>query len=272
MVCYLINKKSLIMPYIQVYSHQNIYYEQIQGDTRKPILVFLHEALGCIEMWKNVPNYLCEKTGYRGLVYDRIGFGKSSDLNKNRTINYLHDSALNELPLVLSLAIPNQEYILVGHSDGGSIALIHASEQPELLKAIITEAAHVFVENETIKGIKLAKSAWLQGKLDGLNRYHGEKTESLFLAWANTWLNNGFKYWNIEYLLPSINCPIFAIQGSDDQYGTEKQLNLITSLIPKNATSEMVQNCGHTPHKDEKEKIIHIMSNFIILVTSNSEA
>lgn len=240
-----------------------IHYKRIDGDPERPCLIFLHEGLGCTAMWREFPRMLCERTGCPGLSYDRIGYGKSSALRKVRTVHYMHEAALRELPRVLDRLLPNRPYVLVGHSDGGSIALIHGAERPPLLKGIITEAAHVFVESETIEGIRAADEAFEEGKLGGLTKYHGEKTTESFKAWSLTWLSAWFGYWNIEYLLPSIECPLLVIQGRDDQYGTEAQVASIVSKAGGTTRSMLLDDCGHSPHAERPDRVLEVMSEFI---------
>ena len=237
-------------------------YQLIAGDTAKPCLVFLHEGLGCSKMWKRFPELLCEATGCSGLLYDRLGYGQSSALLKPRTIHYLHEYALEELPRVLKALIPQQRYIIIGHSDGASIALIHAAEQPLLLQAIITQAAHVFVEPQTLEGVKVADQAWDAGKLQGLIKYHGEKTAQIFKAWSTTWQQPWFEFWNIEYLLPSIQVPVLAIQGKDDQYGSDFQ---VASIVDKVTFGEaqLIENCAHNPHFEAPAEVLKSMKRFI---------
>lgn len=239
-------------------------YKLIEGDPSKPILIFLHEGLGCTEMWKAFPSKLCLKTGYPGLMYDRIGYGQSSALKNDRTTHYLHDYATFELPQLIEKLLPNRTYFLIGHSDGGSISLIHASTQDPSIRGVITEAAHVFVEDITLNGIKFALEEFRVGRLISLQKYHGKKTESIFYAWADTWLKSEFLHWNIEYLLPSIKCPVLAIQGKNDQYGTELQLDKIVSGVGKVGTKMMIDNCGHAPHRDQPGLVLGAMSEFIL--------
>ncbi len=197
------------------------------------------------------------------MLYDRAGYGRSSPLSSARTIHYLHDYALNELPEVVNALVPGRPHILVGLSDGGSISLIYGAERSPLLRGIITEAAHVFVETETINGIREADEAFGQGKFGALYKCHGEKTRTLFKAWSETWLSDWFRHWNIEYLLPSISCPILATQGMDDQYGTEHQINTIVAQSSGRCESLLVENCGHAPHREQPEVMIDIFSRFV---------
>ncbi len=248
------------MPELTTATGQRIYYQHIEGERDIPTLVFLHEGLGCVAMWDDFPRRLCGQTGCPGLVYDRIGYGRSSPLQQKRTVHYLHEYALMELPLVLERLLPASPVILVGHSDGGSIALIYAAERPSRLLGTITEAAHVYVDEETLAGIALAEKAWRQGKMGGLMKYHGDKTEELFWAWAETWQTSWFRSWNIEYLLPSISIPLLVIQGENDQYGTLAQVDAIVSASSGKNRFQIVEDCGHIPHIDDPDTVLESMS------------
>lgn len=251
------------MAHIVLSEERRIYYEWIDGDANAPCLVFLHEGLGCTAMWRDFPERLCRLTGCAGLIYDRRGFGRSSRSTVRRTIHYMHEDALYELPGVLAALIPERTVILIGHSDGGSIALIHGAERPPKLAGIITEAAHVFVERITLKGIRVTAKAYEEGKLAGLAKYHGEKSDAVFRAWADTWLSDWFIDWNIEYLLPAITAPLLVMQGEDDQYATVRQVEAIVSRAGGAATASFVENCGHTPHLEQSEKVLSLMKTFI---------
>jgi len=240
-----------------------LHYQLIEGDSNKPYLVFLHEGLGCIEMWKSFPQQLCLLTGCPGLVFDRLGYGQSSALKNVRSIHYMHQYALQELPQILATLLVDCNYILVGHSDGASIGLIYAAEQPPLLKGLISVAAHVFVEPETINGIKLADVAYDAGKLSALEKYHGDKTAAIFKAWSQTWLKPEFMSWNIEYLLPSIKVPLLAIQGIDDQYGSGRQVSSIVEQAAGRSFALMIEDCGHSPHLEAPERVLTEMDDFI---------
>lgn len=250
------------MPILHLSPDHDIYYELMEGDPARPVLVFLHEGLGSCAMWKDFPARLCQATGCRGLLYDRLGYGRSSPLTQRRRLHYLHDYALRELPQVLDQLVPEQEHVVIGHSDGGSIALIYASQQPPRLRAIVTEAAHVFVEAVTLDGIRAADAAFDAGKLRALAKYHGDKTQAIFKAWSETWLSQGFQFWNIEYLLPSITCPALVLQGSDDQYGSAAQVDAIVAQALQ-AEPVIMPRCGHTPHLEQPQAVLARMQEFV---------
>lgn len=238
-------------------------YHMIDGDPDKPVLVFLHEGLGCIAMWKSFPEKLCAATGCAGLIYDRCGYGQSSALQKPRSIHYIHEYAIIELPALLDHVLADRPYIVVGHSDGGSIALIHAASQRPGLQGVITEAAHIFIEDITLAGIRVADAAWEQGKLKGLHKYHGDKTAQTFKAWSATWLTPAFAHWNIEYLLPAITAPCCIIQGVDDQYGSADQVDRIVAQVSGSATGHMLPDCAHSPHLEAEQATLAVMQEFI---------
>ncbi|MCB0561553.1 MAG: alpha/beta hydrolase [Lewinellaceae bacterium] len=236
----------------------------VEASAALPTLVFLHDALGSIAQWKGFPLKLALRSGLNAVAYDRCGHGGSGPLLQTRNKEYLHREALEILPdLLQQLQIPNP--ILIGHSDGGTIALIYAAyHQPT---AIITEAAHAFVEEITLQGIREAVSR--KGLLlQKLTRYHGAKTEALFNAWADTWLDEGFRDWSLEALLPRINCPALIIQGQQDQYGSEQQLGRIVNGIGPSANAVRIKHCGHTPHRQAEEAVLEEMAAFIETVVS----
>ena len=258
------------MPNLNLNQDQILYYKRIDGDFNKPQLVFLHEGLGCERMWKDFPEELCKRTGCPGLIYDRIGYGQSTPLMSKRTVHYLHHYAFDELPIVLESLIPHRSFILVGHSDGASISLIHASQKPQNLIGIISLAAHVIVEQETLEGIRTAEVAWNLNKLDGLYKYHGDKTGKIFNAWVKTWLSPWFESWSIEYLLSSVDVPVLALQGENDQYATDKQIHLINEKVNGKVTPLLVKGCAHSPHTEAKEEVSVIMSRFILDVIADN--
>lgn len=251
------------MPLLSLGPGRAIHYETIAAaDPRRPHLVFLHEGLGCTTMWGDFPQRLCAATGCPGLVYDRVGYGRSSPLAGPRDARYLHDYALDELPAVLDGLLPAQDYALVGHSDGGSIGLIHAATRPPRLRALITEAAHVFVEEVTLAGIRAAVAAHAAGRLRGLARHHGERADAMFRAWHGIWLDASFRDWNVTALLPEIAAPVLAIQGGDDQYGTPAQVEAIVAGDARRRPA-MIADCAHTPHREQAETVLCLMRDFL---------
>ena len=251
------------MPLLELEPDYRLHYQRIDGPTHRPCLIFLHEGLGSVSQWRDFPERLCAATSCPGLVYDRLGHGQSSPLRQARTIHFMHEYALCELPRLLAALLPGRPYLLVGHSDGGSIALIHGAARPPALLGIITEAAHVFVEEQTLAGITSADQAFAAGRLKGLTRHHGANTESMFTAWSRAWLDPAFRFWTIEYLLPAITAPLLVLQGQDDQYGTPAQVERIASSSGGAATPLLLPGCGHAPHLEQPELVLDHMAAFV---------
>jgi pimeloyl-ACP methyl ester carboxylesterase len=196
------------------------------------------------------------------LVYDRWGYGDSEPFTLPRKKSYLHDEALVSLPSVLQECGVGRA-VLIGHSDGGSIALIYASKHPEGVRAVITEAAHVFVEDVTLEGIRKAVKDYTVTDLGTrLTRYHGDKTDRVFHGWADTWLSPDFRDWNIEAFLPGVCCPVLVIQGINDRYGTPAQVRAIERQVCGPSRPLLVP-CGHIPHAEAREKVLEEMARFI---------
>jgi pimeloyl-ACP methyl ester carboxylesterase len=234
------------------------------GEGSRPTLVFLHEGLGSIEMWHDFPAIMAANTTCDCLMYDRWGHGKSDPLDVQRALGYVHDEALDSLPDVLN-RVHVDDAILIGHSDGGSIALIFAAEYPEIVRGIITEAAHVFVEEITLEGIREALDIYKNTELkQKLARYHGDNAEKIFGAWHETWLQPEFKSWDIQDCLPKITCPVLVIQGEDDQYGTIAQVQAISSQVTGPSKVLLIPNCAHIPHREAKDRVVQEMTKFIL--------
>lgn len=228
----------------------------------RPTIVFLHESFGCIKHWKSFPERLAEAAECNVLVYDRQGYGASDPFATDKRDNdYLEKEAVVLNEILEQFQIDNA--ILFGHSDGGSIALIGAAKFPKKIKAVITEGAHVFVESITRTGIENAVEIYKKGMLrDKLWAYHGEKTDLVFRLWAETWLSETFKNWDIERFLPKIVCPVLAIQGKKDEYGSLRQIESIVSNVSGNAF-RFLPDAGHTPHREKQEETIKEVVRFI---------
>lgn len=242
--------------------HIEIIGDHSSSDT---VLVFLHDAIGSVSQWKDFPQLLCKQTHLPGLLYDRSGHGTSGPLTGHRQPDYMHRYAWEELAAVVQSKLRDKKLILVGHSDGGSIALLFASQFPQQVKAIITMAAHVFVEEITLEGIRATRDTFAEGDwMDKLKKHHGNNTESIFEAWWKTWLSPGFRNWNIEDRLTHVVCPVFAIQAKDDNYGSEKQVDAILHGISGGGEKWMIDGkCGHAPWKSRTNEVVSAIAHFI---------
>lgn len=237
--------------HVQVHGVRLAVHRHAIGEGRAArTMVFLLDSLGCITTWRDFPQVLGKATGCDVLIYDRQGYGRSDPFGPTpRQVDYMHREAdaLHELLEAEDIA----QAILFGHSDGGTIALLAAASHPQSVSAVITEGAHVFVEEETLNGIRAAERAWAgTDPRQRLLKHHGGRTEALFRAWTETWQAPFFRDRDITREIVAIRCPVLALQGMDDEYGTEAQVNAITNAVGVHAHSYMVPGAAHTPHKE----------------------
>jgi len=238
------------------------------GDDR-PTLVLLHEGLGCVERWKTFPELLAEATGCQALAYSRRGYGSSIGRLPPWPLTYMHEEALEVLPRVLDVAAIDRA-ILIGHSDGASIALIQAGggNDPRL-QAMVLMAPHVFVEQVAVDSIRQARAAFEGDDLrERLERYHGDNVDDAFRGWNGAWLDPGFRQWNIEPYLASISIPLLLIQGEDDQYGSHRQLESIAGRVRGPVTTCLLPDCRHSPHLDQPEATLREIARFVTALIS----
>jgi pimeloyl-ACP methyl ester carboxylesterase len=228
-------------------------------------LVMLHEGLGSVSMWRDFPEQVARATGCRTLVYSRRGYGRSSPLDAPRQVDYMHEEARLWLPAILG-QLGIRRPVLLGHSDGASIALIHAASPESDVAGIIALAPHVKVEDLTVRSIDAAKTAYMNSDLRArLSRHHVD-VDSAFWGWNRIWLDPAFRSWNIEALLPAIRCPVLAIQGLDDEYGTMEQIASIARAAPGSRLLALPA-CRHSPHRDQPQAVLAAAREFISLTT-----
>jgi pimeloyl-ACP methyl ester carboxylesterase len=226
-----------------------------------PAMVFLHEGLGSVSMWRDFPQRLADATGCEAVVYSRCGYGRSDPAPLPRSTRYLHDEALLALPELLD-RLNIERPFLFGHSDGASIALIHAGGCTRPLSGIVLMAPHVLVEDISISGISAAKLAYQSTDLrQRLGRHH-QDVDGVFWSWNDIWLHPDFRAWNIEEYVAPISVPILAIQGEDDEYATMEQLDRIARL-GRDVELLKLADCRHSPHKDQPGAVIAAVSDFV---------
>jgi pimeloyl-ACP methyl ester carboxylesterase len=226
----------------------------------EPALVFLHEGLGSVALWRDFPARLAALTGRRALVYSRAGHGQSDVPREDRTPRFMHEEALDVLPELLRVAGISEPPVLVGHSDGGSIALIYASSHP--VSALVLLAPHVFVEDVTVASIEEARETFATTELgERMSRYHRD-AERTFRLWNDIWLAPGFRSWNIEDVLAGVSAPMLLIQGNDDQYGTLAQIDAIERGV-RGRVSRAVLDARHAPHLEAPEETLKAAAEFL---------
>lgn len=238
------------MPYLTVRQHR-LHYQWAGGfRPGRETVVFLHDGLGAIGSWRDLPGQIGAALGMNALVYDRYGYGRSDPRARfpyafmNREVPTLGD-LLRRLGL--------ERVHLVGHSDGGSISLLFASRHPERVGSVVTEAAHTFVEDRTREGIQALLDAQAAGNPPGwLFKLHGPRAGALLRAWGRGWLSERHHQWNIFDALPGVRAPLLVVQGDTDEFGTEEQVRSIRERVP-HAETWLVKRCGHTPHSQAGE-------------------
>ena len=228
----------------------------------RPMVVFLHEGLGSVSMWRGFPAAFCNAHGFAGFVFSRYGYGRSTPKPAGEAWprDFMHRQAFEVLPALFAAAGIARPW-LFGHSDGGSIALLHASRFE--VAGVVAVAPHVFVEAVSIASIEQARLAYETTDLrQRLGRHHDDP-DSAFRGWNDAWLAPAFRDWNIEREIGSIACPVLAVQGVDDEYGTLEQIRAIQRRLPKTRLLE-IPECGHSPHRDQPEVLSREAGRFIL--------
>lgn len=232
-----------------------------------PVLVFLHEGLGSLALWKDFPRNVAAASGCGALVYSRYGYGASAPLLAPREPSFMHQEALSVLPRLLD-RLEIRDPILFGHSDGASIALIHAASAGRAVRGLILMAPHVMVEDICIRSIAAAKETYESSQLGRrLARYHADP-DAAFWGWCNIWLDPRFRAWSIESEVEQVRCPILAIQGFDDEYGTMRQVDRIAELCPDVELMKLAA-CGHSPHRDQPDAVVAAAARQIARLTAS---
>lgn len=228
-----------------------------------PTLVLLHEGLGSVALWKDFPHRLAEATGCGVLAYSRAGYGRSAPVDLPRPLTYMHEEAREVLPRILDAA-NIQQAVLIGHSDGASIALINASAvRDPRVRGLVLMAPHVFTEPRCLDSIRQAREAYNTGRLrEGLARYH-VNVDVAFRGWNDAWLDPGFEAWNLEGFIPGLTCSMLLIQGHDDEYATRAQLDAIEAGTSASCRVVWLDDCRHSPHRDRPDTTVSVIQEFI---------
>lgn len=233
---------------------------ELEGDDGRAPLVFLHEGLGSVGLWREFPREVREATGRRAMVYSRFGYGHSDPAKGPTTPDYMHHEALVVLPELLAV-LGIDAPVFVGHSDGASIALIHVGSG-SAASGLVLLAPHVFVEDESIAGVEAARDAFLTTDLPARLARHHDDAASTFWRWNEIWRAPEFRSWNIESSLPGVTAPVLLVQGRDDAYGTLRQLDAIEAGV-RGPVGRTVLDCGHSPHLERPTETLEAVKHFL---------
>lgn len=234
------------------------------GERAGPALVLLHEGLGCVALWKDFPAALASATGLDVYAYSRDGYGGSSPATLPRPLDYMERHARDVLPGVLD-ALGVREHVLVGHSDGATIALAAAGSRPDpRLRGVVVMAPHVMTEAVTVSTIRKACEAWASGALrERLARHHGENVEAAFRGWSGAWTDPAFRQWSIEACLDGIDVPVLAIRGDEDPYSSDAHLRRLEARVRGPVETLELPGCGHAPHLERTAPVLERIASFV---------
>lgn len=249
---------------------QQLEYRFISGDQLKPVLVLLHEGLGCVRLWKQFPQALNQATGHPVFVYSRAGYGESSGVELPRPIDFHRREGVDVLPRLLD-TLEFEQVIMLGHSDGASIAITYAGSAPRpVLRGLILLAPHIVAEPKGIENILSVREQYQTTDLRSrLARYHGNNVDSAFLGWADTWLDPRFADWSIAACLDTITVPVLAIRGADDPYNTGFHVEEIGRRVAASAELMQLAQCAHAPQFEAAERVMVAVTAFIKRVSDD---
>lgn len=235
------------------------------GDLRgdHPPVILLHDSLGSVEQWRDFPQLLSQATGRQVLAYDRLGFGRSTPRSDRPSVDFIREEAVVYLPALVQ-ALGLRRYALFGHSVGGAMALVIAATYVAACEAVVTEAAQSFVEPRTVAGIRASQAQFANpAQFERISRYHGTRARWVLDAWTQVWLSAEFSGWSLDPYLPAISCPVLAIHGDLDEYGSEQFPRRITHGVSGPAELAILPHCGHVPHRERREEVLRLSAAFL---------
>ncbi len=230
---------------------------------RKPPIVLFHDSLGCEALWRSFPERLSKASGRPVIAYDRLGFGRSDPYPGRLGFDFIEREAREAFP-ALRAHFGFDRFVALGHSVGGEMAVTTAAAYPAECEALVTVSAQAFIEECTLAGIREAERAFAEpGEMDRLKKYHGEKAEWVLNAWTKTWLAPEFADWNLDADLARVKCPVLAVHGEDDEYGSPRHPRRIASLVAGPSKAEIIPGCGHVPHREREELLVSLVCQFL---------
>jgi len=233
------------------------------GQSARPPIILLHDSLGSVEQWRDFPQALAQTTSTEVIAYDRLGFGKSAPRSGRPAVDFVTDEAARFFP-ALRRALGLETFVLFGHSVGGAMALAIAAAERETCTAVITEAAQAFVEPRTLAGIRAASAEFERPEqFARLTRWHGEKARWVLDAWAGVWLSPQFGSWSLDEQLARVCCPVLAIHGDRDEYGSVEFPRRITGKAGGPSELAILEGCGHVPHRERREDVLRLTASFL---------
>jgi len=226
-------------------------------------IVLLHDSLGSVELWREFPERLCEATGRRVVAYDRLGFGRSDAREGEMPPDFIADEARSFFPVVLE-QLGVHRFVALGHSVGGGMAVNCAAALSARCEALVTESAQAFVEDRTVQGLRVAREQFKEpGQMQRLARYHGDKAAWVLQAWLGTWLSPAFAAWSLEAVLPKVACPVLALHGAQDEYGSAAHPQMIGRLASGPARVAVLPGIGHVPHREQPADVIAAVRDWL---------
>jgi pimeloyl-ACP methyl ester carboxylesterase len=249
------------VPFVDVLGHR-LEIERIAG--RAPVLVFLHEGLGCVARWRDFPRAVAAATGHAAIVYSRRGYGQSDAAAQPWPLGFMHDEARGDLPELLAREGVD-DAVLIGHSDGASIALVYAGEIGRGVRGVVAMAPHVFVEDVTVRAIAALREQYADPATEvrsKLGKHHAD-VDGTFYGWADAWLAPAFRRWDLTGFLPGVSVPVLVIQGEGDEYGTLAQVDAVCAGVAGPVERVILPACGHVPQRDRRVETLEAVARFV---------
>jgi pimeloyl-ACP methyl ester carboxylesterase len=230
--------------------------------SNNPAIILLHDSLGSVELWRDFPEALAAFTGRRVIAYDRLGFGKSDAYPGPISLDFVVTEWSGSLYTVLA-ALDVKDFVLFGHSVGGDMSVVAAASLPGC-KGLITESAQAFAEDITLDGVRRARTTFADPvHMNRLKRYHGDKAPWVVSSWIDSWLSPAFADWSLAPWLAKLTCPVLALHGDSDEYGSRKHPEMIAGLAASPAHMKIVANCGHVPHREQQQAVLQAVGHFL---------